>query len=72
MQGDSVAKERAAELEAKANILLEEVLAKQTALDTTMAQHAERVRSWGAQLGAISSAVEVRLHPVLCASQCLH
>ena len=72
MQGDSVAKERAAELEAKANILLEGVLAKQTALDTTMAQHAERVRSWGAQLGAISSAVEVRLHPVLCASQCLH
>ena len=72
MQGDSVAKERAAELEAWADTLLEEVLAKQTSLDSAMAQHEEQARSWGAQLNAISSALEVLLHPVLCASQCLH
>ena len=71
MQGDSIAKERAAELEARADILLEEVLAKQAGLDSAMAQHEEQARSWGAQLAAISSALEVPLHPVLCAPQCL-
>ena len=72
MQGDSIAKERAAELEAKTDILLEEVQAKQTGLDSAMAQHEEQARGWVAQLDAISSALEVLLHPVLCTSQRLH
>ena len=64
--------ERAAELEAKADTLLEAVQAKQTALDTSMAQHEEQARSWVAQLDAISSALEVLLHSVLSASRCSH